>query len=344
VLGFGHSTWRVLWGAMQRREFIAVLAGVAATLPLLARAQSDRMRRVGVLMGYAEDDPEAQFRLAALKQELAALGWSEGRNLAIDVRWIAGDTARATVFAKQLVVLQPDVIVANTTPATDALFRETTTTPIVFNVVSEPIGSGFVQSLSRPGGNITGFVNLEGSLVEKWLEMLKELAPETMRVAVMFNPQTAPYAEYYLRPLHAAAPRVGVSAYSVAVSSDTDIENSIAGLGRERGSGLILMTDSFMTVHRHAVIEQAARHKVPCFYFVSNAATEGGLISYGVDLVDLFRRTGQYVDRVLRGAKPSDLPVQLPTKFELVINVKTANALGLNVPTAILLRADKVIE
>lgn len=191
--------------------------------------------------------------------------------------------------------LQSDVIVANTTPATEALYRETRTIPIVFNVVTDPVGSGFVQSLPRPGGSITGFINLEGSLVEKWLEMLKELAPETMRVAVMFNPRTAPYADYYLRPLQAAAPRVGVTAYSVNVSSDADIENVIAGLGWEPGSGLVLMTDSFMAVHRHVVIEQAARHRVPCVYFVGNAATEGGLISYGVDVADLFRRTGQYV-------------------------------------------------
>jgi putative ABC transport system substrate-binding protein len=302
------------------------------------------MRRVGVLMGYAEDDPEAQFRLGALKQELAALGWGEARNVTIDVRWGAGDITRASVFAKELVALQPDVIVGNTTPVTEALYRETKTIPIVFVVVSDPVGSGFVHSLPRPGGSITGFINLEASLVEKWLELIKELAPETMRVAVMFNPQTAPYADYYLGPLNAAAPRVGVRVFTVTVSSDADIENAIAELGRERGNGIVVMTDSFMTVHRKVVIEQAARNKIPCVYFVSIAATEGGLISYGVDLADLFRRTGQYVDRILRGAKPADLPVQMPTKFELIVNVKTARALGLDVPAAILLRADRVIE
>ena len=330
--------------AMQRRELIGLIGGAAAW-PLAARAQqAGAMRRVGVLMGYAEDDPEAQIRLAALKQELTALGWGEGRNITTDVRWGAADITRSSVFARELVALQPDVIVGNTTPATEALYRETRTIPIVFVVVSDPVGSGFVQSLPRPGGNITGFINLEGSLVEKWLELIKEIAPETMRVAVLFNPQTAPYADYYLGPLNAAAPRVGVRAFTVAVGSDADIENAIAELGRERGNGIVVMTDSFMTVHRRVVIEQAARYKIPCIYFVGIAATEGGLISYGVDLADQFRRTGQYVDRILRGAKPADLPVQLPTKFELIVNVRTAKALGLYVPAAILLRADRVIE
>jgi putative ABC transport system substrate-binding protein len=330
---------------MHRREFITLIGGASAAWPLAVHAQqAGAMRRVGVLMGYAEDDPEAQIRLAALKQELTALGWGEGRNITTDVRWGAADITRSSVFARELVALQPDVIVGNTTPATEALYRETRTIPIVFVVVSDPVGSGFVQSLPRPGGNITGFINLEGSLVEKWLELIKEIAPETMRVAVMFNPQTAPYADYYLGPLNAAAPRVGVRAFTVAVSSDADIENAIAELGRERGNGIVVMTDSFMTVHRRVVIEQAARYKIPCIYFVGIAATEGGLISYGVDLADQFRRTGQYVDRILRGAKPADLPVQLPTKFELIVNVKTAKALGLDVPAAILLRADRVIE
>jgi putative ABC transport system substrate-binding protein len=329
---------------MKRREFITLLGGAAA-LPLAARAQqAERVRRIGVLMGYAENDPEAQSRIAAFKQELAALGWTEGRNLRIDIRWAAGDVNRALAFARELLALQPEVILSNTTPVTAALHRETRTVPLVFVVVSDPVGSGFVVGLARPGGNVTGFINLEASLVEKWLQLLKEIAPRVMRVAVMFNPQTAPYAEYYLRPLEAAAPKVGVKSFTAPVQSEADIAEVIERLAGEPGSGLIAMTDSFMTVHRKLVIDLTTRYKVPSMYFVSNVPSEGGLISYGVDLTDLFRRAAPYVDRILKGEKPADLPVQVPTKFELMVNLKTAKALGLDVPPSILLRADEVIE
>jgi putative ABC transport system substrate-binding protein len=330
---------------MRRREFIGLVGGAVATLPIAARGQqSERVRRVGILMGYAEVDPEAQLRLGALKQELRQLGWSEGRNLTIDVRWGAGDAAKAGSFAKELVALEPEVIVANTTPVTAALGRETNKIPIVFVVVTDPVGSGFVKSFPRPGGNFTGFVNLEGGMVEKWLELLKEIAPQTNRVGVMFNPKTTPYADFYLRPLERAAPKMGIRPFTLTVNNEGDIENGIEELGRQPGSGLIQMTDSYMIVHRKTVIEQTARHKVPCIYFVRVASTDGGLMSYGVDVTDLFRRTGQYVDRILRGAKPTDLPVQLPTKFELVVNLKTAKELGLTVPPALLATADEVIE
>jgi len=330
---------------MKRREFILALGGAAAAWPLGAGAQqAERVRRIGVLMGYAENDPEAQSRIAAFKQELAALGWTEGRNLRIDIRWAAGDVKRAQAFAKELLALQPEVILSNTTPVTAALHRETRTVPLVFVVVSDPVGSGFVVGLARPGGNVTGFINLEASLVEKWLQLLKEIAPRVMRVAVMFNPQTAPYAEYYLRPLEAAAPKVGVKSFTAPVQSEADIAEVIERLGGEPDSGLIAMTDSFMTVHRKLVIDLTTRYKVPSMYFVSNVPSEGGLISYGVDLTDLFRRAAPYVDRILKGEKPADLPVQVPTKFELMVNLKTAKALGLDVPPSILLRADEVIE
>jgi putative ABC transport system substrate-binding protein len=331
---------------MQRRNFIRLLGGAAVAWPFAARAQQpDRMRRIGVMMGYAEDDPEAQTRLAAFKQGLLTLGWSEGRNLKIDVRWASGDTDRATAFARELVALQPEVIMSNTTPVTAALHKATKTISIVFVAVSDPVGAGFIASLPRPGTNITGFINLERTLGGKWLELLKEIAPRMTRVAVMFNPQTAPYTEeIYLPSMESAAKNLGVKQLKSLVYRKTDIEEAISGLGREPGSGLIAMTDSFMTVHRKAVIELTLQNKLPLMYYVSIAPREGGLISYGIDLTDLFGRSASYVDRILRGAKPAELPVQLPTKFELAINLKTAKALGLTVPTTLLTSANEVIE
>jgi ABC-type uncharacterized transport system substrate-binding protein len=330
---------------VKRRDFIIVLGGVAGW-PVTARGQHqpERLRRIGVLMGYAEDDPEARSRLAAFMQALAALGWTEGRNLQTDIRWSAGDVTRASTFAKELVALQPEVILSNTTPVTAALQRETRIVPIVFLVVSDPIGSGFVETLAQPGGNITGFINLEASLVEKWLELLKEIAPSVTRVAVMFNPETAPYADYYLQPLRAVAPVLGVKPFTATVRSEAEIEEVISGLAREAGGGLMVMTDSFMTVNRKSIVALTTRYKVPAVSFISPMTAEGGLISYGVNIVDLFQRAASYIDRILRGMKPADLPVQVPTKFELAINLKTAKALGLTVPPALLARADEVIE
>ena len=332
---------------MRRREFIAGLGGAVAApaLPRLARAQSrDRKARVGVLMGYAEHDAEAKLRLAAFIKRLTTLGWVQGRDLVMDIRWSAGDVTKAAAFARELVALKPDVILSNTTPVSAALQRETRTIPLVFVVVSDPIGSRFVESLPNPGGNMTGFVNLEASLVEKWAELLKEIAPRITKAGVMFNPQTAPYAEYYLKPLQAAAPKLGLQPVVTPVRSTADIETAIAALGGQPDSGLIVMTDSFMTVNRKIVIDLTARHKVPAISFVNVVAREGGLIAYGVDIADLFARSAAYVDRILRGAKPAELPVQNPVKFELTVNVKTARALGLTVPPALLTRADEVIE
>jgi putative ABC transport system substrate-binding protein len=331
---------------MNRRDTLVVLLALgAATTPFAVEAQrAEKVRRIGVLMGYAENDREAQWRLAVFKERLAALGWSEGRNLTIDVRWSAGDVNRALALARELIALQPEVMLSSTTPVTAALQRETQTIPIVFTVVADPLGSGFVKTLSRPGGNITGFINLESSLIEKWLELLKEIAPRVTRVSVMFNPDTAPYAEYFLRPLRASAPKVDVTVFTAAVRSASDIEQVIVALGREPNGGLIVMTDSFMVVHRRSVIDLTARYKVPAVYFSSFNVVDGGLISYGVDVVDLFRRAAPYVDRILRGAKAGELPVQQPAKFELAINRKTAAALGLTIPRSLLLRADQVIE
>jgi putative ABC transport system substrate-binding protein len=330
---------------MRRREFITLLGGAAAGWPFAARAQQpERTRRIGVLTNVAADDPEGQARVAAFQRGLQELGWSIGRNVRMDIRWGAANINRASSLAKELVTLQPDLILSQGTPLTAALQRETMTIPIVFVSVSDPVGSGFVKSLASPEGNITGFINFESSLMEKWLELLKEIAPRITQVTVMFNPQTAPYAEYYLQIFNTAAAKFGVKPVRSLVRSEMDIEQVISELGRESGSGLIAMSDTFMTVHRKSIIELTTRHKVPLMYYFSNGPREGGLISYGVDIDDLFWRATTYVDRILRGTKPAELPVQVPTKYLLAINLKTAKALGLDVPQSILLRANEVIE
>ena len=328
-----------------RRRKILLATAVLLVDPLTAVAQdTHKLRRVAVLMGDAENDPEAQLRLITFKQGLAKLGWVENQNIRFDIRWNAGDADRASVNAKELVALRPDVILSNTTPATAALHRETQTIPIVFTIVADPIGSGFIKSLSRPGGNITGLLYYESTLVEKWLELLKQVAPQITRVAVSFNPATAPYVEYYLQPLNSMASHFGVRATTAPVGNGADIERTISALGSEAGSGLITMVDSFMFVHRKAIIALAARYKVPTIYYSTPFVEDGGLISYGVDAVDLFGRAAPYVDRILHGAKPQDLPVEQPKKFELAVNKKTARALGITFPRSILLRADRVIE
>ena len=331
---------------MKRRDTLgAAVALGAAVLPFAAQGETpEKVRRVGVLMGFAESDTEAQARLAIFKKTLGGLGWSEGRNLRIETRWSAGDVGRAAVFAKELVAFQPDVILSSTTPATAALQRETASIPIVFTVVSDPVGSGFVKALAHPGRNITGFINIEASLAEKWLELLKEVAPRVNQVAVMFNPETATSAEYYLQPLRVAASKLGVTMYPSMVRSDPEIDAAIALLGQQPRSGLIAMADSFLFLHRKVVIAASARHKVPAVYPASYWVVGGGLIAYGVDVVDLFRRAAPYVDRILRGASVAELPVQQPTRFELAVNRGTAKALGLTIPRSLLLRADEVIE
>ncbi len=329
-----------------RREFITLLGGAAATWPLAARAQQgNRMRRIGVLIGWGENDPWAKAGLAQFTQGLQELGWADGHNLRMDVRWAAGDVSRMQAYAKELVGLQPDVILANTTPVTAAFQRETRTIPIVFAAVADPVGDGFVASLPQPGGNITGFITQGAGMAGKWLELLTRIAPGVKRVAVMFNPDTAPGRGSYFPPLvEEAARSLKVEPITAPVYSDAEIETVIASAGREPRGGLLVLADAFMGVHHAPIILLAARHKVPAVYPDSLWAREGGLLSYGVDRVDIFRRSASYVDRLLRGAKPADLPVQGPTKFEMVINLKTAQALGLTVPWLILLSADEVIE
>jgi putative ABC transport system substrate-binding protein len=329
---------------VRRRDFITLLGGAAAW-PLSGLAQQpERMRRVGILMGYVEKDPEFQVRLDAIIQGLGQAGWIEGRNIRLDVRWTNVDVGRTQVLAKELIALQPDVVVAATTLPTAALRQQTRTLPIVFASVADPVGEGFVASLARPGGNITGFISEEASLVGKELELLKEIAPRLTKVAIMFNPDTAPGGgAYYLGSFDAAAKSLGVEPILTRVKSDSDIEAIAASIGRERG-GILAMTDAFTTTHRRTLMLSAARENVPAIINNQAFPREGGLMSYGPNFLDIFRRIAPYVDRILRGAKPADLPVQVPTRFDLVINLRTAKALGLEVPFLMQQRADELIE
>jgi putative tryptophan/tyrosine transport system substrate-binding protein len=329
---------------MRRRDFITVV-GSAAAWPLIAVAQqSDRMRRIGVLMGFAESDPEGQALVAAFREGLQQLGWTEGRNVRIDYRWTALDKELMQRFAKDLVALQPDVILTQSTPATAVLLQQTRTIPIVFGLLADPIGSGFVASFPRPGGNVTGFVTMQPTMGGKWLELLKEIAPRTARVAALFNPATAPYAEYWLNPFKAAAASFAVQAIVASVHDASELESVVAAQAHEPNGGLIVMPDTFMNEHRSEITTLAARYRLPAVYPYRAFAESGGLLSYGDVLVDNFRRAASYVDRILKGEKPSELPVQAPVKFELVINLKTAKALGLDVPVHLQQRADEVIE
>jgi putative tryptophan/tyrosine transport system substrate-binding protein len=327
---------------MKRREFITLLGG-AATWPLAARAQPDPMRRIGVLMSLTKDDPEDQQRRAVLEQGLQQLGWTEGRNIVIEYRWFAGEPAQARAMAKELVDLKPDLIVTVSTPGLVAAGKETRTIPIVFVAVSDPVGQGFVASLARPGGNATGFSLFEFPVVGKVLETLKQMAPDVARVALLFNPDTLSYIPF-LRSLDAIAPSLGAQLIKAAVRNDGEIEAAIAATAREPGGGLMVMPDPFTNVHRDLIVGLAARHRLPAAYTLRFFATAGGLMSYGVDVSDLYRRAVPYMDRILKGAKPADLPVQQPTKFEFVLNLKTAKALGLTIPPGVLAIADEVIE
>jgi putative ABC transport system substrate-binding protein len=328
---------------MQRREFIAGLGGAAAW-PLAARAQqAERMRRIGVLMPFDENDPAVKARISAFTQALADLGWTDGRNVRIDLRWHGDNTNRIQALAQELVGLRPDLILTGSTPATVALQRETRTIPIVFASLSDPVASGIVARLDRPSANITGFANLEASLGGKLLELLSEIAPGLKRAAIMFNPDMGPIS-VYMPSLETAARSLKVVPITAPVHSDVEIETAVIALGREPGGGLVVMPDGFTFTHRALIISAAARNNVPAVYNDSFFARDGGLLSYGVDRVDTFRRAATYVDRILGGAKPAELPVQLATKFEMAVNLKTSKALGLTVPQSILLSADEVIE
>jgi putative ABC transport system substrate-binding protein len=325
---------------------MTLLGGAVAAWPLVARAQqTERMRRIGVLMGYPESDPVAQAFVAAFRDGLQKFGWTAGRNTRIDTRWAEpADAETMQRFAKELVAQQPDVILSSTTPTTAALLQETRTIPIIFAIVGDPIGSGFVASFSRPGGNVTGFVVAEPTMAGKWLELLKEIAPRIARVAMLFNPATASFAEIWLNPFKTAAPSFTVEAIAAPVRETSELESVVAAQARESNSGLIVMPDSFTTAHRVQITSLAARYRLPAVYPYRFFAALGGLLSYGIDLTDNFPRAAAYADRILKGEKASELPVQAPIRYVLTINLKTARALGLEVPPTLLARADEVIE
>jgi putative ABC transport system substrate-binding protein len=330
---------------MKRRDFITLFASAAVAWPACAGAQqTEQRRRIGVLNSFAETDSAPQNWDAAFRKRLDELGWIDGRNVRLDYRWAGGNVERMRVFAKELIQLNPDVLVGITTPATAALQAETHAFPIVFAVVSDPVGSGFVASFAKPGGNVTGFTNLEASLSGKWLALMRDIAPNVNRVGFLFNPQTAPYAHYYLDTFRSAAPALGIEPIEAPVHSPAEVEAVMTKFGREGGAGFLVMSETSMTVYRETIYSLASRYRLPMIYGYRFYVTEGGLMSYGIDLADTFRGAATYVDRILRGAKPDQLPVQQPTKFEMVINLKTAKALGLDVPLHLQELADEVIE
>jgi putative tryptophan/tyrosine transport system substrate-binding protein len=331
---------------MDRRRFLLTSLASALAAPLAAEAQQpERLRRIGVLMGYAETDPDAQTNVAAFREGLQKLGWVEGRNSRIDIRWpIPADVESMQRFAKELVALQPDVILSHITPTTAALLKHTRTIPIVFATVSDPVGTGFVASFHQPGGNVTGFTSIEPTMAGKWVQLVKEVAPRVVRVAFLFNPATAPYSKYFLTRLSAAAASLGVKAIAAPVADTATLTSVVAAEAREPNSGLIVCPDSFMDVHRAEVTVLAARHRLPAVYPFHQFTEVGGLLSYGNDQLDNYRRAAVYVDRILRGAQAAELPIQAPVKFQMVINLKTAKALGLTIPPSLLFQADQVIE
>jgi len=332
---------------MRRRDFIKGVAGSAITWPLAVRAQQPEQKRlIGVLMPYAESDSadEARSGFAAFREELGKVGWAEGRNIKIDARWAAAGVESMKRFAKELVELQPDLILTSSTPAAGAMLQQTRTIPIIFVLVADPVGSGYVASLPRPGGNVTGFTPIVGSLGGKWVELLKEIAPRLARVALLFNPPTATFIEGYLNPFKIAAASLGMEAIIAPVHDMPEVESLVATQAREPNSGLVVIPDAFTVSHRIEITSLAAHYRVPAVYWSRSFAELGGLITYGPYIVDEYRRAASYADRILKGEKPADLPVQAPTKYELVINLKTAKALGLSVPPSLLTTADEVIE
>jgi putative ABC transport system substrate-binding protein len=330
---------------MRRREFFKVLGGVGAW-PIMARAQqTERMRRIGVLMAHADTDPEYRDYLAAFWEELHKLGWTEGRNIQVDTRWGALDDAEVRLrSANELIALQPDLIVTQNTPPTQTVLQQTHAIPVIFIIVADPVGSGFVSNLARPAGNATGFMIMEPTIVSKWLELLREMAPRINRVAFSFNPATTPYRDIFLKPFTAAASSLAVEATAAPIHDLSDLEAIFAAEARRPDSGVIIMPDGFMNVHRAEVVALAARYRVPTIYPWRYFAELGGLLSYGNEQRDSFRLAAIYADRILKGEKPSELPVQAPVKYELIINMKAAEALGLDVPLRLQQLADKIIE
>jgi ABC-type uncharacterized transport system substrate-binding protein len=329
---------------MRRREFITLFGGAAAAWPLAARAQQgERMRRIGVIMSNAPDDPEGQARVVTFLQGLQQSGWTDGRNVRIEYRWATGDPDRFRRYAAELVAIAPDVILVTGSAAVGQLLQVTRSVPIVFVAVPDAVGAGFVENLARPGGNATGFIGFEYGLSGKWLELLKEIAPGVTRAAVLRDPAiTAGIGQF--GAIQAVAPSVGIQVSPAGVSGADEIERAVTAFARGSNGGLIVTGSALAVVHRDLIVTLAARHKLPAVYWDRAPVASGGLISYGADLRDQYRRAAGYVDRILKGEKPGDLPVQAPTKYELIINLKTAKALGLEVPPTLLVRADEVIE
>jgi putative ABC transport system substrate-binding protein len=329
---------------MRRREFITLIGG-APIWPLAAGAQpTNQIRHLAMYLANREDDPQGRVRVAAFQQALADLGWIEGRNLQIEWRWTGGDIVRIREYAAELVRLAPDVIFAQSTPNVAALKQATSSIPVVFAVVNDPVAQGFIASMAHPGGNITGFSFLEYSMVGKSLEMLKQIAPAVGNVAVMFNPDTYPYYGIHLRSFETVAKALSLELTAALVRTPAEIDAAVAKIGRQPGSALLVTPDPYTVVHRGAIIAAAQQYRVPAAYSYRQHVQEGALISYGADTFDIFRRSASYVDRILKGAKPADLPAQAPVKFEMAINLKTARALGLTVPDNLLALADEVIE
>jgi putative tryptophan/tyrosine transport system substrate-binding protein len=330
---------------MKRRQFIAGVVGAVATSPWMARAQqADRARRVGVLMSATPDDPLGDIEMTAFRQGLEELGWADGRNINIQLRRPGGDLDRVRAFAKELVELKPDVLVARSTPTSLALKRETEAIPIVFVNISEPVESGLAQTLARPGGNLTGFTNFEGSIGGKWLQLLKQVDARIARVGVIYNPQTAPFARLFLNSVQSAAPTLSVRSVDLPVQTSSDIEMALATFAGEPGGSLVSIPDSFTIEHRSLIIPLAARYRLPAIYSYPLATHTGGLMAYAVDSRDSMRRAAGYIDRILKGAKPAELPIQQPAQFALSINLQTAKALGIEFPAALIATADEVIE
>jgi putative ABC transport system substrate-binding protein len=330
---------------MRRREFVTLVGGAAVSWPITSHAQqSGKTRLMGVLMGYAESDRTGRSMVAALRGGLAKLGWTEGSNLRIELRWGNADPDRIRTFAKELIDLRPDVILSQSTLVTDALARETRTIPIVFVNVGDPIASGFAASLARPGGNITGFTVETPAHGGKWVELLKEIAPRTARMSLLFNPATAVPLQFFMPSIQAAASSLAIQMSNAPVHAKDEIEGVIAAQASNPGGSLIVMPDTFNIANREPIIALTARYGVPAIYWHPVFTESGGLIVYGTDFVEQFRQVPEYIDRILKGEKPADLPIQAPTKFELVINLKTAKALDLDVPPLLLGRADEVIE
>jgi putative tryptophan/tyrosine transport system substrate-binding protein len=345
VLSFRHCTRRGPYGGrMRRREFIRLISGSTALLSLMAHAQQpDRKRRIGVLMGIADNDPEARPRVEAFERGLQELGWAEGQNIHLDYRWTAGDPDRTLLFAKEIFDLKPDVILVHSSPAVAALRQLTSKIPLVFVLIADPIGSGFVASLAHPGGNVTGFMNAEATMAGKWLGLIKEIAPKIEQVALIYNPRTSPYHSY-LREFDATAGQFKIRAVPMPVLDAAELEHALHALGQEPNSAFFVVPDVFVQVHRALIIKLAEEYRLPAIYPYRFFPTSGGLLSYGFDTVIVFRQAASYVDKIMKGVVPADLPVQAPSIFKMVVNLKAARAIGLTIPESFLVNADEVID